>query len=1102
MGMNVRNSFEDVCLLRQVHRYSDAKIGLSAEKAEDYRRDAVRYLKVMRGMSDCTWSQDDHGWLSRRNRSLLQQTKEGREELRVFEKAPLLMDGRKDRVTGEVGANRMNNLRLERLSAETQKPIVPMRSYHGKPKTADGGRMRPEEMDADDFRGVENELLLCEGARVLLTQNLWVEAGLMNGALGHVVGYMWPEGGDPHSAEARLQTPLCVFVNFDQVDLGTDEAGRPRSFFPGDPKRQRWFPIFRQRVSSTMEEHVYWENYPVTLAWALTHWKAQGMTLHRVRVHLSDRTAGVPGIGFVACTRVRHPWDLVFEEDLPDYEHFMRARRTPAFRERRRFELRSEARASRTLRRYGYCDADLWSADERAGAEELIRGLKTVASEQRDRMRSSGLRVDCDSWLWGDQEVDYEGELAREVARLAGGDEVRKWALEKVADRLLDRVRVRKATTAECAIADELMDGVELGEGVVSEEKWLQALRGRGQTLAATDVERGRQVREVADKVARCMARHGRWLGEVEDDVPPEIQPLHASAVREALGALIPERLHKCLDAATKRGKDDLGAVRGESVVSMDSWRVSVRVEDALARGRLQEDALEWFRKLLHRISNVMNLPIAIGSVKVGKEAGRQENPQSLGRVMGKWGQVWDREEVRGCVELVLPVALDDRPLPQDWVCVVVRSCTTGETLGAAQQLRVQVYDRAQRSSVAGRVARNISVLLRGLPARTSGASDTVVEFVQVRECRVGSQRILYAYGQLVGQVALAGEVKPLDASGDSYLADVCHASRAVFAYLRRELSERGWRDVVSFLKDADVCRDVLRRLNTVPALVARQEVSERPGVCAIKGSGASVQRPIGVRYMGQAPRVVRVATWNIAGGHRSARAPKTFNALDQRARVVSELLRWSGVFGCDVLALQECEGSVGYEELLSTFELVGSAHAVETRGYVHLYVRRGVTCGRVELGSTDPCVACRLEVADGEGPSQTLVVAAVHLPRGECASQRQRILRQIVVKSGESHEQIVLVGDMNAKDGEVSAMCEAMKLKGCDLCWCFLGRPRQWFLCGHPALGCRLAQGSGALWAKSLGGGTSRGPGEGFLRRVRVLSFRSLRCHGIRGRR
>ena len=92
--------------------------------------------------------------------------------------------------------------------------------------------MNPEKMDKDDFRGMEQELLLCEGARVLLTQTLWVEAALMNGALGVVRGYMWPEGGNPHSEKPELRSPLCVFVEFDSVNL-VDEAGRPRSFFSG-----------------------------------------------------------------------------------------------------------------------------------------------------------------------------------------------------------------------------------------------------------------------------------------------------------------------------------------------------------------------------------------------------------------------------------------------------------------------------------------------------------------------------------------------------------------------------------------------------------------------------------------------------------------------------------------------------------------------------------------------------------------------------------------------------------------------------------------------------------------------------------------------------
>ena len=216
-------------------------------------------------------------------------------------------------------------------------------------------------------------------------------------------------------------------------------------------------PIFRQRVSSTAEQHVWRENYPLTLAWALTHWKAQGMTLDRVRVHLSPRTAGVPGIGFVASTRVRHPWDMVFEEDLPEYEHFMKARRTLAFRERKRFELRQGVRASKTLRRYGYCEADLWTEEERALADELLKGLKVERDQQRERLRNQGLSVDLDAWLWGDAAPEYENLLTAEVVRLAAGDVDRKRLLAKVAERLLDRCRVRCAGADECAMASELL---------------------------------------------------------------------------------------------------------------------------------------------------------------------------------------------------------------------------------------------------------------------------------------------------------------------------------------------------------------------------------------------------------------------------------------------------------------------------------------------------------------------------------------------------------------------------------------------------------------------------------------------------------------------
>ena len=214
-GMFVRDSFQDAVILRQVHRFEDENASVPSARREEYKQDAQRFLTVTRGMADCSWSLDDHAWLSRRNRARLQQTPEGREELRRFDTAPLLMDGRVTRVTGEIGANRVNLHRLEELSARTGKPICVLKAYHDKPNDKRGQEMKPEECSPDAFRGMENELLLCEGARVLLTQNLWVEAGLMNGAIGELKGYMWPEGGDPHSPYPKKRSPLCVFVEFD-----------------------------------------------------------------------------------------------------------------------------------------------------------------------------------------------------------------------------------------------------------------------------------------------------------------------------------------------------------------------------------------------------------------------------------------------------------------------------------------------------------------------------------------------------------------------------------------------------------------------------------------------------------------------------------------------------------------------------------------------------------------------------------------------------------------------------------------------------------------------------------------------------------------------
>ena len=54
MGMSARNTFDDVVLLRQVHRYADSSSDVPEHMKELYRKDAEEFLKVTRGMADCT----------------------------------------------------------------------------------------------------------------------------------------------------------------------------------------------------------------------------------------------------------------------------------------------------------------------------------------------------------------------------------------------------------------------------------------------------------------------------------------------------------------------------------------------------------------------------------------------------------------------------------------------------------------------------------------------------------------------------------------------------------------------------------------------------------------------------------------------------------------------------------------------------------------------------------------------------------------------------------------------------------------------------------------------------------------------------------------
>lgn len=177
---------------------------------------------------------------------------------------------------------------ISKLHASGQ-PVATIKAIH---MGANASKASP-----DDAGGLQPILCLAQGACVMLTSNLWVEAGLVNGAMGTIAAIVYKHG------EAPPSLPVSVMVQFDSYSGPT----YPDSTVPITPVRRSWSMSGAQCSRLQL---------PLKLAWAITIHKAQGLTLDKVVIDVGKKEFS-SGLTFVACSRVRQMDDLLFDPPFP-----------------------------------------------------------------------------------------------------------------------------------------------------------------------------------------------------------------------------------------------------------------------------------------------------------------------------------------------------------------------------------------------------------------------------------------------------------------------------------------------------------------------------------------------------------------------------------------------------------------------------------------------------------------------------------------------------------------------------------------------------------------------------------------------------------------
>lgn len=146
-----------------------------------------------------------------------------------------------------------------------------------------------------DTGGLETMLVVAVGARVMMTINVDTADGLVNGVMGEIVAIK-------HNNAHKVMT---ILVKFDHVNVGKSAVASSqwRSDYPGVVPVMRYESRYEKAGRKGAQVSRY--QFPLTLAWAVTIHKCQGLTMEEVVMSMKGSSRFNCGQAYVAMSRVK-----------------------------------------------------------------------------------------------------------------------------------------------------------------------------------------------------------------------------------------------------------------------------------------------------------------------------------------------------------------------------------------------------------------------------------------------------------------------------------------------------------------------------------------------------------------------------------------------------------------------------------------------------------------------------------------------------------------------------------------------------------------------------------------------------------------------------